>query len=282
MADIRINGDRPWDLHINNERFFARVMAHANLGLGESYMDGWWDCQSIDEFMNRILRAGIHNQIRNLGNITASIRAKLVNLQSPSRALQVGRHHYDIGNDLYRCMLDRRMIYSCAYWNGATNLDDAQEAKLDLISQKLQLKPGMKLLDIGCGWGGTAKYLVEKYDVEVTGITVSSQQVKMAQRICKGLPVKILFQDYRKLEGHFDRIMAIGMFEHVGIKNYRTYMTKISSLLSVDGLFLLHTIGRNSSVINVNPWMERYIFPNSMLPSATQITHMSRSQVNRH
>lgn len=163
------------------------------------------------------------------------------------------------------------MIYSCGYWNNAKNLDQAQEAKLDLVCQKLQLEPGMKVLDIGCGWGGSAKYLTENYDVQVIGITVSRQQADFARELCKGLPVEIRLQDYRDMKGCFDRVFSIGMLEHVGVKNYRTYMEMVHRMLPNDGLFLLHTIGSNIAVNNVDRWIDHYIFPNSMLPAVSQI-----------
>lgn len=275
QADIQINGNRPWDLRVYDERFFDRAVGQANLGLGESYMDGWWDCHALDEFFYRILRSRIHKQVRGgLEDLLSVLKAKLFNLQRPSRAFQIGKRHYDLGNDLYQCMLDQRMIYSCGYWRDAGNLDAAQEAKLDLVCRKSHLKPGMKVLDIGCGWGGTAKYMAENYDVQVVGITVSGQQAEFAKNNCKGLPVEIRLLDYRDVNEPFDRVISIGMFEHVGVKNYHAYMAKVHSLLSNDGLFLLHTIGSNVSVFKGDRWIERYIFPNSMLPSASQITQV--------
>jgi cyclopropane-fatty-acyl-phospholipid synthase len=154
----------------------------------------------------------------------------------------------------------------------AKTLDNAQEAKLDLICRKMGLRPGMKILDIGCGWGNFAKYAAEKYGAHIHGITVSREQVKFANKICQGLDVKIELKDYRELNENFDRIVSIGMFEHVGCKNYRTFMKVIHQCLEEDGLFLLHTIARNTSVNSLDPWINKYIFPNSMLPSAKQIT----------
>ncbi len=270
-ADVVVNGNRPWDIHVFNERFFPRVLAEGSMGLGESYMDKWWDCEKLDEFFCRILRAHLDEKVRPLKMIFNSLFARICNLQAPSRSFRVGEAHYDIGNDLYARMLDRLMIYSCAYWKGAATLDEAQEKKLDLIARKLDLKPGMKVVDIGCGWGGTPRYLSEKYGVHVLGITVSKEQAAFAKNFCRGLPVEIRLEDYRKLRGKFDRVLSVGMFEHVGYKNYRIFMKVVRRCLKNDGLFLLHTIGSNVSRVTTDPWFEKYIFPNSMLPSAKQI-----------
>ena len=274
-ADIRINGSRPWDIQVYNNDFFPRVLAEGSLGLGESYMDGWWDSEQLDEFFYRILRAGLDQKVKPLKMIFSSLVARIYNFQTPSRSFRVGEVHYDIGNDLYSRMLDKLMIYSCAYWKDAATLDEAQEAKLDLIARKLDLKPGMKVVDIGCGWGGTAKFLAENYGVRVVGITVSKEQAAYANELCKGLPVEIRLEDYRKLDEKFDRVISVGMFEHVGYKNYRTFMKVVRRCLKEDGLFLLHTIGSNISMVRTDPWIEKYIFPNSMLPSAKQICEAS-------
>ena len=271
LADVKINGDCPWNIQVHDDKMCARFLAEGSMGVGESYMDGWWDCDSLDQLFDKVFRAGLDTKIKPLSYLFEVVKAKIVNLQKPSRAFKIGRYHYDIGNDLYRCMLDKRMIYSCAYWKNASNLDEAQEAKLDLICRKLGLKSGMRVLDIGCGWGGTAKFAVEHYNVEVIGITVSEEQARLGKEICQGLPIEIRFQDYRSLNEVFDRILSIGMIEHVGYKNYAEFMRVVKKCLKKNGLFLLHTIGRNSSDTNTDPWINRYIFPNSMLPSAKQL-----------
>ncbi|MEW6036660.1 MAG: cyclopropane fatty acyl phospholipid synthase [Pseudomonadota bacterium] len=271
QAGIRIDGDRPWDIRVHDPAFFRRMFADASLGLGESYVDGWWDCDRPDELICRIVRAGLADRFRSWRDIAAALQASLFNLQHAARAFHVGQRHYDIGNDLYSRMLDRRMIYSCGYWKDAATLDEAQAAKLDLAFRKIGLEPGMRVLDIGCGWGGAAKLAAEKYGVEVYGVTVSAEQARHAREICQGLPVTIELKDYREIDGRFDRAYSLGMFEHVGCKNYATYMKVVADHLADDGLFLLHTIGINTSENHGNPWVERYIFPNSMLPSIAQI-----------
>jgi cyclopropane-fatty-acyl-phospholipid synthase len=234
-------------------------------------MDGWWDCGQLDQFVCRLFSAGIDQKVKTIGMALTALSARLTNRQSPARSLQVGTHHYDIGNDLYERMLDSRMVYSCAYWKEAETLEAAQERKLDLICRKLRLEPGLRLLDIGCGWGGMARFAAERYGVEVVGVTISRKQERLAQDLCRGAPVEIRFQDYRDLDEIFDRIVSIGMFEHVGYKNYRIFMEVVDRCLRKDGIFLLHTIGGNTSVTTSDPWLERYIFPNGMLPSAVQI-----------
>lgn len=270
--DIIINGQRPWDIHIHNEKFYTRVLRHGALGLGESYMDKWWDCEQLDVLFDRILRFKLDTKIKiPFAFKIKLLAANIINFQSRHRAKDVAEKHYDLGNTLFNVMLDKRMIYSCAYWLNASNLDDAQTAKLDLVCRKLQLKPGMRLLDIGCGWGGLAKYAAENYGVSVVGVTISEQQHAYANEYCKGLPVDIRLQDYRDINETFDRIVSIGMFEHVGLKNYSTYMKAVHRSLKDNGLFLLHTIGTNELTPLTNEWTMKYIFPNGVLPDITQI-----------
>jgi len=272
LADVRVGGEHPWDLRVHNGKFYSRVLSQGALGLGESYMDGWWDCDDLDGFFHRVLGAGLQNKVSSRAAGLDSFKARLLNLQRGARAFRVGERHYDIGNDLFECMLDDRMIYSCGYWKGAETLDRAQENKLDLVCRKLGLEPGMLVLDVGCGWGGTAKFLVERYDAQVVGVTVSREQTRLARETCRNLPVQIHLKDYREIGGKFDRIFSIGMFEHVGAKNYRTFMRAMRRLLKEDGLFLLHTIGTNQASKTINPWTNRYIFPNACLPSPGQIS----------
>jgi cyclopropane-fatty-acyl-phospholipid synthase len=271
-AGVSIDGTQPWDIRVLDSRMFQRVLASGSMGAGESYMDGWWECAQLDEMLRRVFAANVDDQLPSLRQVLAAVRARVFNPQSRRRAFTVGERHYDIGDDLYQRMLDRRMIYSCAYWREAENLDQAQEAKLDLVCRKLGLQRGMRVLDIGCGWGGAAQFAAERYGASVTGITVSKHQAEAAVERCRGLPVQIVLEDYRNLTGRFDRILSLGMFEHVGVRNYRTYFSTARRLLESDGLFLLHTIGGNTSVKANDPWIERYIFPNSMLPSMAQIT----------
>ena len=270
-AEVALDGSHPWDIQVRDPMFAQRVLSQGSLGVGESYMDAQWDCERLDEMMFRVFRSRIDAHLPGLRLLWAALIAKLFNPQTPTRSYKVGQLHYDIGDDLYQRMLDPRMIYSCAYWRQAATLEAAQEAKLDLVCRKLGLKPGMKVLDIGCGWGGAAQFAAQRYGVQVTGLTISRNQAATAQARCKGLPVDIKLCDYRSLEGRFDRIYSLGMFEHVGLRNYRTYFQCARRLLTNDGLMLLHTIGQNTSEHANDPWIERYIFPNSSIPSMAQI-----------
>ncbi len=279
FVGIEINGNNPWDIQVYDERFYKRAITEVELGLGESYMDGWWDVEKLDEMIFRIIRADLQNKLKH--NLKVALQLAgfyLFNMQSRRRAFIVGKRHYDLGNDLFQSMLDKRMNYSCAYWKDAQTLDEAQENKLELICKKLYLEPGMRVLDIGCGWGAFGKYAAEKYGVEVVGLTVSKEQVTLAKELCKGLPVEFRLQDYRDINAakeangkKFDRIVSVGMIEHVGYKNYRKYFEVASNNLKEDGLFLLHTIGEVRSVKYTDAWTDKYIFPNGMLPSIAQL-----------
>jgi cyclopropane-fatty-acyl-phospholipid synthase len=284
-AGVQPDGPGECDPQIGDEHFYGRVLREGSLGLGESYMDGWWQVGSLDGMLYRLLRHGVDQRVHGLRSRLDDIRAWLLNLQAGRRALAVGERHYDLGNDLFEAMLGQRLVYSCGYWREADDLDAAQEAKLNLVCRKLGLRPGMRVLDIGCGWGEALKYAAQRYGVEGVGVTISREQAEYARKLCAGLPVEIRLQDYHALEGttpdsSFDRIFSIGMFEHVGAKNYRAYFEVARRCLRQDeasggGLFLLHCIGSNVSVRHTDPWIARYIFPNSMLPSAAQITAAS-------
>ena len=271
-AGIMINGPRPFDMRIKHPDTLMRILQEGSLGLGESYMDGWWECDRLDVFFDKVLTAKLDQQLpSHLKDILRIARARLFNMQTRHRAWQVGKEHYDLGNDLFNAMLDPNMQYSCAYWKDADTLADAQVAKLKMICEKLQLKPGMKVLDIGCGWGGLAAYMAKEYGVSVVGVTISKEQQQLAQKRCEGFPVQIMLQDYRDLNEEFDRIVSVGMFEHVGPKNYRTYFNVVNRCLKKDGLFLLHCIGSNTSGVKADAWISKYIFPNGCLPSIRQI-----------
>ncbi len=273
-AGLRFNGDRPWDIRVHDAELYRRILRQGSLGFGEAYMDRLWDSERLDETMTRLIGVCAGERLPGIAGLRAALATVgdlLLNRQSPRRAFEVGERHYDIGNDIYRAMLDPTMSYSCGYWRDARTLEEAQQAKLDLICRKLELAPGERLLDIGCGWGGLAEHAARHYGVEVHGITISREQLGLARERCRGLPVEIRFLDYRKLEGRFDKIVSVGMFEHVGIKNYRTFFQTAAQVLADQGLMLLHTIGSRLSLRGTDPWVHRYIFPNGAIPSVWQL-----------
>ena len=272
QIDIEVGGSRPWDIQVHDERLYNRVMTQGSLGLGEAYMDGWWDAGAVDQFLYRVLTGQLQSKIRfDLALALLTVKAVVLNPQR-LHVREVGEKHYDIGNDLYRRMLDPRMVYSCGYWREAETLAEAQEAKLDLICRKIGLREGMRVLDIGSGWGGFLKFAAERYGVSGVGITVSREQFAFANDTRGDLPIETRLMDYMDLDGQFDRIVSVGMFEHVGYKNYRPYFSKVHELLPDDGLFLLHSIGGGLTRRSGDPWMEKYIFPNGMIPSPKQVT----------
>ncbi len=271
-ADIRINGERPWDIQLKAPGVIEHALSRGNLGLGESYMHGDWDAESLDQFFYHLMRARLNRRVKPTQLMYHALRARLLNRQSARRAWEVGRAHYDLGNEFYAAMLDQRMTYTCGYWKHADTLDQAQAAKLDLVCRKLELKPGMRVLDIGCGWGSFMAYAAEHYGVECVGLTISREQADFGKRVMKqGLPVEFRLRDYRDETETFDRVVSIGMFEHVGRKNYREFMEVASRCLKDDGLFLLHTIGKNVASTPPDPWVDRYIFPNGEIPSFNRI-----------
>ncbi|MCX4190894.1 cyclopropane fatty acyl phospholipid synthase [Methylophaga sp. OBS1] len=276
-SGVQFNGDAPWDIQVHSDEVYQRILSKGSLGFGESYMDGLWDCLRLDQLFDRLLSFNVDEKLGGWARMRLLIqvmRHRLFNLQSSQRAFQVGEQHYDIGNDVFESMLDPTMSYSCGYWHEADNLDQAQVNKLDMICRKLELKPGEKLLEIGCGWGGLARHAAKNYGVEVLGITISKEQQKLAQDRCAGLPVNIELIDYRDLNGEYDKIVSVGMFEHVGEKNYPIYFDTVRRLLKDNGLFLLHTIGIYKTINRVDPWIDKYIFRNGKLPSAEQLSRV--------
>lgn len=273
IAGITINGPRDYDIQIHNPDFYGRILKQGVLGLGESYMDGWWDCPKLDIFFSKVIAADLEKHITKDLNTMLRVASKhIINDGRKSKAFNIGEKHYDIGNDLYRAMLDKRLTYTCGYFQDTNNLDKAQEAKLDLICKKIGVKKGQTVLDIGSGWGSFIKYAAEKYGAETLGVTVSKEQKKLADELCDGLSAKTRLQDYRNIDEKFDHIVSIGMFEHVGLKNYRDFLKIVHKSLNDDGLFLLHTIGAINSKNEVNTWIDKYIFPGGMLPSIQQIS----------
>ncbi len=269
---VTVGGSKPYDIQVHNKDLYSKVFRHGSLGLGEAYMDGWWDCERLDEFFNKIIRGGLERKVKHNWKILLGMAWNTVfSIGSKKKAFEVGEKHYDVGNNLYKVMLDKRLVYTCGYWKDAKNLNEAQEAKLDLICRKIGLKSGQKVLDIGSGWGSFIKFATEKYGASAVGVTVSKEQKALADKLTEGLSAKTILQDYRDINEKFDHIVSIGMFEHVGRKSYREFMEVAHRSLDDGGWFLLHTIGGNRSIIAGDPWIDKYIFPNGMLPSMKQI-----------
>lgn len=269
-AGITVNGNHPGDISVRDSRLYREVLLHGSLGLGEAYMRGWWDCERLDVFFCKILRSGLEHSWPNLGFLWHTFRNRFGESASKVQTFHLGEVHYSLGNDLFAAMLDPRMVYSCGYWKEADNLDRAQENKLRLTCDRLKLEPGMTLLDVGCGFGSLLKYAAEHYGVRGVGITVSEEQAKLARELCADLPVEIRLQDYRELKGSFDRVVSVGMFEHVGPKSYGLFMQAVKRCLARDGCFLLHTIGKPRPG-PTDPWIKKYIFPSGWIPTASEI-----------
>ena len=271
-GDIVLNGSRPWDPQIHGEEMWTRLYGQGTLGLGEAYMDGLWDVADMAEFFNRVLRSGVAEAIRPTPNLILQVlKARFLNMQDITRSRRVAAIHYN-QTEAYRASLDGRMTGSCGYWTeGVTNVDEAQEAKLDLVCRKIGLKPGQMVWDIGCGWGAFMGFAAERYGARCVGVTVSPDQAAYGRDRYKGLPIEFRVEDYREFAGKADHVVSMGMFEHVGWRNYRTYFEKARSVISDDGLFMLHTIGSQWTTHTIEAWLEKYIFPGGVIPSMAQI-----------
>lgn len=251
-----------------------RILRHPELELGESYMDGDWDSPD--------LRALLHLLHRNIGSARSSpwLRRLLALLRYSNGLVRSRRNvaaHYDLDEPLFRAFLDREMHYSCAYFvSPEVTLEQAQQAKADLIGGKLLLQPGQEVLDIGCGWGSLAMHLAQRFGVRVTGLTLSAEQhrVASAEAQRRGLDGQVDFrlEDYREHSGQYDRVVSVGMFEHVGLRAYQRYFEVVRDRLRADGVALVHTIGRaGPPALKTNPWIERHIFPGGYIPSASEV-----------
>lgn len=278
-ADVRFNGDRPWDLRVHNRALYGRLLRHGSLALGDGYVNGDWDCDRIDELICRLLQADGNRPLSpgaRLRDAAVQLRERISNPQSRQRAFVVGKRHYDIDPRVYAAMLDPQMTYSCGYWRQANDLTTAQDHKLRLICEKLQLRPGLRLLDIGCGWGSLAAYASRHYGVEVLGLTVSARQAESIRERLADLPVQVMLCDYRQLPGlkagRFDRIASVGMFEHVGRRNDATFHRLMHQALEPDGLALLQTIGTARPSLRTDAWIDRHIFPGGRLPAASELS----------
>ncbi|MGC6520757.1 MAG: cyclopropane fatty acyl phospholipid synthase [Candidatus Puniceispirillaceae bacterium] len=283
LAGVTVNGAGAGDIRIKDKRTFTLVARQGTLGLGEAYMAGYWDCDDLETFFEKVFTANLGRSVKEgAGVVWTRILGRLTNIQTASNTRNLADTHYNVSNEMFEAMLGPTMAYSCAYWPEAADLDTAQLAKYDLVCRKLGLTENDRLLDIGCGWGGFARYAAATYGCHVTGLTISGEQARYARELCRGLPVTILCRDYRHmpdcLDGDttFTKVSSIGMFEHVGHKNYRLFMRQVADRLVDDGLCLLHTIGCYRTLdFASSPWIEKYIFPSSMLPSLSHVSQAS-------
>jgi cyclopropane-fatty-acyl-phospholipid synthase len=278
QADININGSRPWDLHVRDARTYQRVLRDGSIGFGEAFMEGWLDCERTDVMVDRIYRANLAEKVEVRTALLEALKVRLLPFGSRRRSFEIGDKHYDIGNDLFEIMLDPYMIYSCGYWQRATTLEDAQRDKLELICRKLQLEPGLRVLDIGCGWGGLARYAAEHYRVDVLGVSVSKRQVELGNRLAASLPVELRYADYREVIGTFDRVVSVGMFEHVGRRHFQMFFDACSRLLRPSGILLLHTVG-NLNEEAINPWYNKHVMPGVEFPTVKNIVDNTGSEL---
>lgn len=275
---IVINGNNPWDIKVNDRRFFNKVLYQQSIGAGESYMQGWWDCDQLDQLFFRILNNQQGDKFYSRWKFALMrLKNSFINQQTPQKSEKVAKIHYDLSNKLFELMLGKSMAYTCGYWKDARTLDEAQFAKYELVCKKLYLQPKDKVLEIGCGWGGLAKYMAEKYGCEVVALDIGNRPSSYAKQHCKDLPVTVYQCDYRDTniynpkQINFDKIVSVGVLEHVGYKNYATLMNLCHSFIKKNGIFLLHSIGRDTSTNFCDPWVNKYIFPNGMLPSLRQL-----------
>jgi cyclopropane-fatty-acyl-phospholipid synthase len=272
LAGVVIGGSGPADIRVRDDRFYDRLLRDASVGFGESYMEDWWEVDQLDVLIEKLMRADLKSKVKGSWHLRAlTVKAILLNLQSRARSGESVEAHYDIGNDLYTRMLDERMVYTCGYWANAKTLTEAQEAKLDLVCRKVGLKSGMRVLDLGCGWGGFASWAAEKYGCTVYGVTLSKDQVALGNEKWRHLPVTLELKDYRDVRGTYDRVVSIGMMEHVGPKNHRDVFEVVDRCLVDDGVALIHTIANNRSLRHGTPFIEKYIFPNAVAPSLAQL-----------
>ena len=269
------------EIIIKNDIFFNKLLDRGELGLAESYMDGDWESNDLGNLLKKlmfyqdILESKAKYQTINFLYLKIfSTYESFFNTNTLIKSPENIQKHYDVGNDLYNKMLGTTMQYTCAYFNkDDMTLDEAQESKMDLIAKKLDLKEGMDVIDIGCGFGSMANYLAKKYKVKVTGVTLSPEQKNFSDEYFGNENVSIEVKDYRLVRGKFDRVYSVGMFEHIGSKNYKEYFDKCYDLLKDDGIMFCHTMGISRPNYHQNEYFaSKYIFPEGELPDMLNLT----------
>jgi cyclopropane-fatty-acyl-phospholipid synthase len=268
-------------VRLTHPRIISRLILNPELALGEGYMNAEIvidddDLHGLLEIVVRNFKAGRPVWWMRAVNMIRVLRRRIDQNNFASAAKRNVAHHYDLSGALYELFLDRDRQYSCAYFkHPGDTLEQAQTHKKAHIASKLLLEPGMRVLDIGCGWGGMALSLARDYGVDVLGVTLSQEQHRVATTRAdkEGLSDRVKFQlcDYRHVSGPFDRIVSVGMFEHVGLPHYDTFFQTVKNLLSHDGIALIHTIGRSAPPDATNPWISRYIFPGGYVPAMSEV-----------
>lgn len=301
-AGVRIGAKGSHDLAVNDPAFFRRLLGDPLLQFGETYMDGLWDSPAVDEVVAKLFSAERDGRISTvlplwrvpgLAGLALIrhgyryIRDRLTNRQTRARSTTVAEEHYDAGNELYRLMLDPTLTYTSGVWAPGYTLEDAQNAKYDLIARKLGLKPGQRVLDIGSGFGGFARFAAKNYGAKVTGITISIEQLKAARALSAGVEgVEFLYSDYRDIphrfpKDAFDHVVSIEMIEAVGPKNLAEYFQAAHAALKDGGRFVIQAIANNRDVFNNNPWAGKYIFRDGVAPSTEQVDKAARRAFGR-
>lgn len=271
-AGVAVGGGRPWDIRVSNREFYRRALTGGSLAVGESYADGWWEADRLDEVFHRIFKAGLHARFTpDPWNRWRTMAGRFLDFRTRVRCRKAAGVRDGLGNDLFQAMLGKRMSCTCAYWKDARSLDDAEDAKLELVCRKLELKPGMSVLDLGCGWGAFARYAAERHGVSVTGVNIAAEQVALGRELCKGLPVALRVQDYRDVRGRFDRVVSLGLMEQIGPRGCRAYMAAAAQCLKADGIALIHTIGRNVPASGGDPWFDGGVLPGGETPTLSRL-----------
>ena len=281
-ADIHLNGSRPWDIQIKHPQTLQRLLSLGGFALGESYMDGWWECQAIDLMIERAMCAGLQEKLATPRAWWESFKGRMRPRDGVGQSRIVGRMHYAVGNQVFQAMLDPYMAHSCAYWvEGAQTLEEAQIAKLEMVCRKLQLRPGMRVLDMGCGWGSFMRYAAEHYGVTVLGLSNVPHQIELGKTLARHLPVQFELSDYAQFntdgKSKFDRIVSIGTFEQLGQAHVAAFFETAKRCLKDDGWMLLQTQGKSNRQRLLDAWNDKYIYPQGYLPRLDEVTQASEA-----
>jgi cyclopropane-fatty-acyl-phospholipid synthase len=271
-AGVAINGQNPCDISVKDDRFYRAVLQKGSLGLGESYMDGWWSCDDLEEMASRMIGSGLYKfSLRMPIYLLPNLRDNVFNQQSKEMSLRVADRHYAMGNEMFFGFLGKHKNYSCGYYSGTGDLDEAQRLKLDKVCKLLDLQPGDRLLDIGGGWCEFARYAATHYGCEVVSINITDEQIAFAREYCKGASVEVRKCDYRDITGRFNKIAVLAMLTHVGRKNYRKFLEIAHGALEPHGTLLIESVGGHKSHSNCEAWIDKYIFPGGVVPCLSQI-----------